>query len=69
MWSYLVIFSAMDESTQAHQNALVCQGMAEEHTSDSILEFSLSTAPETDDHKRFQREAWISIVDINYCHI
>ena len=52
-----MIFSAMDESTQARQNALVCQGMAGGHISDGILEFSWLTAPETEDHKQVQREA------------
>ena len=59
VWSYLVDFSAMDESTQARQNALVCQAI-----SDSILEFPLSETPETDNYMQVQREAWISILDI-----
>ena len=57
LWSHLVIFSAMDESTQADQNTLVCQAMPVQLTFDSNVEFLLSEAPETDDYMRVQREA------------
>ena len=62
-------YSSRPKSVEAYDSEQHCQAMSGEHTSEGILEFSWSTLPETDDHKRFQREAWISIVDINYCHI
>ena len=47
----------MDESTQARQNAFVCQAMSGELTFDSLLRHSLSAAPDTDDYMQVQREA------------
>ena len=52
-----MVFSATDESIQARQNALVCQAMPGELTPGSIVGVPLSTTPETDNYKRFQREA------------
>ena len=51
-----MIYSAIDESTQARQNALVCQAIPGGLTSDSVIKFPLSTAPEKDNYMRVQRE-------------